>query len=227
MPKKRITPGIYGRYGRDSRLPQKTSSPLTPKGLLGSREFFDLLRRRGRDSAQAIDALITKRCAQELSIMMCDSSGFSRKTNEHGILQFLSVMTRCYDKLIPLLEKRGGLCLSHNADNIMAIFTGCTAAVQAAIDMQKWLARRNKGLPDAEQFNICIGIHHGAVVRLKENIFGATVNTAAKVGEDMAGRNEILLTTEAVQRLSGRFKSGYLRSAEIGGKTFELHKIRY
>lgn len=227
MAKKRMTPGLYGRYGRDSRATSASSHPLTPKGLLGSRRFFDLIRRRAKDGPQAIDALIMKRSFQEVSIMMCDSSGFSRKTNEHGILQFLSVMTACYDSLIPLLEKRGGLCLSHNADNILAIFADSSTAARAAIDMQKWLKRRNKGLKDADAFNICIGIHHGPVVRLRENIFGATVNVAAKLGEDLAGRDEILLTSQAAASLDGGVKCGYFRTAEIGGRTFELHKVRY
>jgi len=195
-------------------------------GLMSSRRFFRLLSRRTPKNAAAIDRRIEECGMRELSVLMCDSSGFSRKTHDYGVLQFLATMTQCYDRLIPLLERRHGICLSHNADNILAIFEHPAQAVRAALDMHLWLRRHNRGKPDAEQFNICIGIHHGPVVRLADNVFGATVNVAAKVGEDLAGRDQILVTGEVAERLPrGRCRAGYDRSAEIGGRSFSLFRV--
>ncbi len=196
-------------------------------GLMSTRRFFDLLARRSARTAGEVDRAIEKRGLRELTVFACDSSGFSRRTHEFGILQFLSVMTRCYDGLIPLLERRGGICLSHNADNILAVFEDVTPAAQAAVDMNRWLRRRNRRASEAERFHVCIGIHHGPVIRLRDNVFGATVNVAAKIGEDLAGREEILLTGEAVGRLEGRVPVQYLRSTDVGGRIFELHRVEY
>lgn len=215
-------------YGGNESGARPRSSPR-PKldGHLGAQEFFELLRRRTRSGAEATDRAIERRSLAELTVMMCDSSGFSRKTHEYGILQFLAVMTRCYDRLIPILERRGGLCLSHNADNILAVFEDTPAAVRAAVDMHRWLKRRNAGLPEPERFNICIGLHHGSLIRLMDNVFGATVNVAARLGEDVAGKDEIVLTARAAERARGACRLEYSKSIEIGGRPFELYQARY
>ena len=194
---------------------------------LSSKQFFNLLRKRNGANRAAIDKKIEASGTESLSILVSDSSGFSRKTHQYGILQFLAVMTQCYDRLIPLVEKRHGECLVHNADNILAVFHDPAHAVAAAIDMHRWLAKRNKSLPEADQFNICIGIHHGPVLRLTDNIYGDRVNVAAKIGEDVAGKDEILITRDVTDRIKGRFKYEYSRSTELGGKRFELFTVRY
>ena len=192
-----------------------------------SKAFFQLLRRRQSDNALAIDRRIEKAGLEEATVLMSDSSGFSRKTHEYGVIQFLAVMTQCYDRLIPLLETRKGTCISNNADNILALFKDPKDAVQAAIDMHRWLARRNEGLPERDQFNICVGIHHGPLVRLSDNVYGGTVNVAAKIGEDLAGKDEILVSHKVAKRLGKSFSVKYNRSTEIGGRTFELHRVHY
>ncbi len=195
--------------------------------LLSSRELFELLRTRGPKDRAGIDAAIEAGGARELTILMADSSGFTRRTHEFGILQFLAVMTYCYDRLIPLLEKRNGICLSHNADNILAVFDRPADAVQAAIDMHRWLGKRNKGIPDAERFNICIGVHFGRIIRLKDGVFGEIVNLAAKIGEDMADKDEILVTREVWDRLAKKFPGVYARATPVGGRVVELFRIRW
>lgn len=194
--------------------------------MLSSREFFRLLRKRWKEGPKRIDKLIAGH-VDDCVVMMCDSSGFSRITAEHGILQFLMVMTVCYDGLIPLLESHEGECLSHNADNILAVFKDPAKAAAAAVAMHRWLQRRNAKLPEKDRFNVCIGLHMGPVVRLKTNVFGDVVNVAAKLGEDLAAKDEVLVTSAVAAKLKGRFDVRYARSAEIGGRTFELHRVHY
>lgn len=195
--------------------------------FLSSTEFFDLLRIRNQKNRRAIDDEILARSTDDLAILVSDSAGFTRRTREEGILQFLAVMTRCYDRLIPILEKRRGICLSHDADNLLAIFRTPTDAVSAAIDMHRWLARHKRGKVPREQFHVCIGVHFGTVVRLKDNVYGDPVNIAAKIGEDLAAKDEILVTPDVVQRLDKRFKCVYSRSTELGGRMVELYRIKY
>ena len=197
------------------------------KRRLSSRQFFDLLRTRTRRTARKVDAEIEASSLVDLTVLAADSSGFTRKTNRYGILQFLTAMTRAYDRLIPLIERHGGVTLTNNADNILAVFDEPVSAARAAIAMHRLLARVNHGLDDSEQFNICIGLHHGPLVRLRDNVYGATVNAAAKIGEDLAGRDEILVT-RAVKDLIGKgFDVQYDRSAEVGGERIELYRLHY
>jgi class 3 adenylate cyclase len=197
------------------------------RGLPTIEGLFARLRRRTAANADAMDAAIETRCARELTIMMCDSSGFTRRTHDYGVLQFLAVMTKVYDAFEPVIRRRKGVVISSGADNILAVFDDPAAAVDASVDMQRWLQKHNRGKHDRDQFQICIGIHHGKVLRLKDGIFGDKVNVAAKIGEDLAAADEILVTGEAAARLPARVKRAYARAVTLGGKPFELHRIKY
>lgn len=197
------------------------------KRRLSSAAFFDLLRERNRRNAARIDREIEGRSLDDVTVVMADSSGFTRKTNQYGILQFLAVMTHCYDRLVPLIERRGGVCLSRNADNLLALYEDPATAIRGAIDMQRWLMRRNRTLPDAEQYSVCIGINCGTVVRLRDNVYGDMVNVAAKVGEDLAARDQILVTKAVADRVGSRFSLRYDRSVKIGNEVIQLHEVSY
>lgn len=206
-------------------MPRNTATDV--RGLPSREALFQRLRRRDAKNADVMDRDLEKQCVRELTVMMCDSSGFSRKTHDYGILQFLSVMAHCYDKLIPVVAKHGGATISHGADNLLAVFPDPGKAADAAIAMQRWLAGYNDGKHDRDQFNLCIGLHHGKIIRLKDDVYGDKVNVAAKIGEDLASRDEILATGEAVKRMPARIKHKYVRSVALGGKEFELHQLHW
>jgi adenylate cyclase len=197
------------------------------RGLPSRARFFETLRRRKASNADELDRALEALCVRELTVMMCDSSGFSRKTNEYGILQFLAVMSQCYDRLIPVVEKHRGAVISSGADNLLAVFPDPAGAGDAAVAMQRWLAARNEGLHEREQFNLCIGLHHGKMLRLKDDVYGDKVNVAAKIGEDLASRDEILATGEAARRMPARIKRKYARSVALGGREYELHALHW
>jgi adenylate cyclase len=205
---------------------KKATRARAPKRYT-SEQFFDVLRKRTTRNAGKIDKEIEERSLDDVTVMMVDSSGFTRKTHAYGILQFLAVMTHCYDKIIPRLEARGGITLSRNADNIFALFEKPEDAVRAAIDMQQWLLKRNIGKPDAEQYSVCIGINSGTVVRLADNVYGDMVNIAAKLGEDVAAKDQILVTGVVAEQVGKRFDTRYDRTIEVGKEVVALHEVQY
>lgn len=191
------------------------------------RGFFRALGRRTARNAEAFDRDLADRAEREVTAWVSDSSGFTRKTFEYGILQFLAVMTRCYAFLVPLVRKNGGTIYSQQADNLIAAFPDPASAVRAAVAVQRRLRVYNRGKKDAEQFHACIGIHTGRAIQLEDDLYGACVNVAAKIGEDLADKAEILVTGDVSRRVKGRFRSTYARSVELGGRTFELHRVGY
>ena len=190
-------------------------------------QLFERLRGRTKANADAMDGAIEKECVTELTVMMCDSSGFTRRTHAYGILHFLAVMTDVHDRVEPIVIKHRGTVISRGAENLLAVFDEPAHGVDAAIAMQRLLARFNEGKADRDQFQLCMGFHHGSVLRLKDSIFGDKVNIAAKIGEDLASAEEILVTGEVAKRLPARIKRAYARSVELGGKNFELHRVKY
>ncbi len=197
------------------------------KRPLDREEFFRLFRRRTPRNAQTFDRALIESAERDATIWVSDSSGFTRKTHEHGILQFLAVMIRCYAFVVPILERHGARVFTQNADNILALFPDPAVALKASVAVQRRLRTYNRGRKDADQFHLCIGVHCGRAIRLKDDVYGDCVNVAAKVGEDLAGKGEIVVTGEVSRRVRGRFRCTYTRSAELGGRTFELFRVGY
>ena len=205
----------------------KKKAKSARKALPTAEQLFTRLRRRTKSNADVMDRDIEILCVRETTVMMCDSSGFTRRTHQYGILHFLAVMTDVYDRVEPLVKKHGGTVISRGADNLLAVFDNTIKGVDAAIAMQRLLAKFNEGKTDRDQFQLCMGFHHGNVLRLKDGIFGDKVNIASKIGEDLASSEEILVTGEVAKRLPARIKRAYARSVELGGKNFELHRVKY
>lgn len=190
-------------------------------------QLFERLRGRTKANADTMDREIEDECVVETTVMMCDSSGFTRRTHEYGILHFLAVMTEVYDLFEPILAKHRGTMISRGADNLLAVFDDPADGVDAAVAMQRLLAEFNEGKTDRDQFQLCMGFHSGKILRVKDGIFGDKVNIAAKIGEDLAAADEILVTGDVAKRLPARIKRAYSRSVDLGGKTFELHRVKY
>jgi len=194
---------------------------------LDTREFFGLLQRRTARTAERIDRLLRERSERDVVVFVSDSSGFTRKTHEYGVAQFLAVMTQCYRRLFPLFRKHRGTLLVHNADNMLAVFERPEHALRASVEMQQWLRRFNAGKKDRDQFHLCIGIESGPAFVLKDNVYGACVNVASKLGEDLAGKGEILVTGGVAGQVRPRFRCSYNRTTHIGGRSFELYRVAY
>ena len=195
--------------------------------LLDSAEFFRILGRRTRRTAESVDRLLRARAEKNVTIFVSDTSGFTRKTHQYGVAQFLAVMTRHYRRLAPVFKKHRGKLLAQTADNMLAIFPDPESALGASVEIQKRLRRENVGKKDDEQFHVCIGIESGAAYVLTDNVYGACVNVASKLGEDLAGKGEILITGAVARQVKPRFRCSYNRTAEIGGRAFELYKVTY
>jgi adenylate cyclase len=189
-------------------------------GRMSSHEFFALLEKRRPADGASLDRLIERRCGEELAILMSDSSGFTRRTHEVGILPALASVRRLYALCTPLIERRGGTVVSQRADNLLAIFPEAADAVRAAVEIQQVMRKKR-----AEGLGLCLGVDVGRVIRLAEDVYGPAVNVASKLGEDLAGRDEILVTAAVAQRVRGKTRVVYSRSTEVGGKLIELYRV--
>ncbi len=185
-----------------------------------------MLRRNARNAA-ALDAGINKACGAELTVVSCDSSGFSKKTHEHGIIEFMDNMVKCHCALEKIVARHGGITLSDKADNLMLIFDEPVKAAACAIEMHRWLKKRNRTVPELKKYNICIGIHHGRLLRFTNDAYGPAVNVAFKLGEDIAGKDELLVTGQVNESIKNKFRTEYTKHVTIGGLTFDVYKVKY
>ena len=151
-----------------------------------------------------IDAEINATFRQTHAILVMDMSGFSRTTVRYGIIHFLAMIHRMHAIVKPIISECGGTVVKEEADNIFAVFPDVKSAVESAIDSLKQTGAVNTTLPPEMDIYLCIGIGYGEVLMLEgEDMYGSEFNLAAKLGEDLAQRGEILLTDSAFEKLEG------------------------
>ena len=146
----------------------------------------------------AIDRRIWRLFGEKWAVLYTDLSGFSRDVAEFGIVHFLQTIYESHRLLVPLIEKDNGILLKTEGDSLIVMFRHVNDAVRCALAMQKCTREYNETRIDAEKVLLCVGIGFGEMLRIGDaDIFGAEVNAACKLGEDVAKANEILMTGPA------------------------------
>jgi len=166
-----------------------------------------LLDRRNDHPEQikTIDDEIWQRFGRTLCVCVLDMTGFSRLTVRYGITHYLAMIRRMHKNVVPVVEHFGGRLVKAEADNLYVTFDQVDMALQAAIEVQNRLGQANIHLPEDWDLYVSIGMDYGRVLMIEtEDMFGEAVNTASKLGEDIAERSEILLSDAAYQQLSAK-----------------------
>lgn len=148
----------------------------------------------GADKAR-IDQRIWDLFGEDWCVMFTDLSGFSRQVAEFGIIHFLQIIHESERLLIPVIEDYEGILLKVEGDSFLVIFRNPQKAMRCAIGLQQLLEQYNRGHAPEEKILLCVGLGYGRMLRIGDSdVFGAEVNAASKLGEDMAKAGEILVT---------------------------------
>ena len=170
-----------------------------------SRELLkQLLSERNQypERAAAIDAKVFAIFSRKIAILALDMCGFSRATEEHGIVHFLAMIHQMEQAAVPAITGNGGQVIKQEADNLFAIFVDPVHALEAALDIFRAFNAMNAVRPDERDIFGSIGIGFGNTLIIDDHdLFGHEMNTACKLGEDLAKKMEILLTPAAYEAL--------------------------
>lgn len=180
-------------------------------GMSASQDRLEqLIARRlepGADKEQ-IDARIWDLFGEHWAVMFTDLAGFSRNVAEFGIIHFLQVIHESERVLAPCIDEHDGILLKLEGDSMLVIFRRAARALDCAIAMQRTLQGYNVGKSDTERILLCVGLGYGEMLRIGDNdVYGAEVNAAAKLGEDRAQAGEILVTG-SVKKAAGDERPG-------------------
>lgn len=149
---------------------------------------------------EIIDKRIWDLFGERWCVMFTDLSGFSRATAKFGIIHFLQTIIESERICIPIIEDFDGILLKTEGDSLMVIFKNVEKAINCSKAMHNALRKYNLDKPDEEKVLLCIGLGYGDVLRIGDNdVYGAEVNAASKLGEDTAKAWEILVT-DSVQK---------------------------
>jgi class 3 adenylate cyclase len=138
---------------------------------------------------------------RRLAILTLDMCGFSRLTQKHGTLFYLAMIAQMEEAATPPVLNNHGRVIKQEADNFFAVFDAPADALEAALDIGLALRAMNSVVPDDRDIHASIGIGFGDVLDLGDDVFGDEMNLACRLGEDLAGGDEVLLTPAAAAGL--------------------------
>jgi adenylate cyclase len=141
---------------------------------------------------------IDRRFNRELAVLVLDAAGFSRTVTSVGIVHVLALLERLERVVRPQVEAHRGRILRREADNVFAVFPHPRDAIECMIRVFEELRAVNEALPKAEEMSVSAGIGFGTLLAIGEDdVYGAEMNLASKLGEDLASGQEVLLTPAA------------------------------
>jgi len=172
--------------------------------LTGDAEFDGLIEALSSatdpDQAESARRQLWDRFGVEGAVFISDMAGFSKTSRKFGVCQFLKMIHRARRIIGPLIAANNGILLKCDADNCYAWFKHPDDAIQASFDINAALFAANEGFDVGEQIYLSVGIDYGRVLLVGDiDFFGDPVNTASKLGEDLAIREETLVTSRALE----------------------------
>ncbi|MDD3627820.1 MAG: adenylate/guanylate cyclase domain-containing protein [bacterium] len=191
-------------------------------------EFLDLIE-TAPEKYDEIENEVWKKFGVSKVILISDSTNFTQKTREFGILHFLYQYNKVISIVEPIAKKNHGKILKCSADNILMTFDDIKDAANCSIEIQKKINSFSSDLPKKDKFGLCIGIANGKVLSFNNDVYGDAVNIAYKLGEDLAKDGEILVEEQIYEHLKTFL--GYKFSKKIRKKVSNVDinyfKVRY
>ncbi len=165
--------------------------------------FNDLLLQYSQEpnasERQRLEQQLWQEYGEERAVLVLDMSGFSRLVQKHGVVHYLSMVRRMQLTTLPIVEDYAGTVVKFEADDCFASFPNTLKAIRCCIALNHAFEAANILTPDELDIKISCGIDYGPILVIdKKNLFGNPVNRASKLGEDIAGPSEIIVTEEAM-----------------------------
>ncbi len=150
------------------------------------------------------------------TIFYADVAGYSRLTGDDELRTHRAVMD-ALDYANETITTRQGTVLRYAGDAILAEFSSVVACVDAAINVQTELARRNQDIPQDERVQLRIGVNLGEVLMDRGEIYGDGVNVAARL-ESIAVPGGVCISHKVGAEITGKLETSFTDGGEYALK---------
>jgi adenylate cyclase len=159
--------------------------------------------------------------ARQVTVLFADVSGSTKLYETEGDKTAAETIAHCIKQMRQAAESSGGRIVKTIGDEIMVVFSTADAAAYAASSMQS--AIDALPLVGTTKLGVRIGFHCGPVIQNDDDIFGDTVNLAARLVEQ-AARGQIIISRETSNLLGPVFRSFKrpLYAIHVKGKAEEV-----
>ena len=137
-----------------------------------------------------------------MTVMFTDMVGSTDLTQAHGDKAAQHLVRRHNTIVRNALAQFSGREIKHTGDGIMASFSSAASGVEAAIAIQRTIIRSNAATGD-NNLHVRIGINSGEPIEEEEDLFGSTVQLAARVCAK-CDTDDILCSNVVKELSSGR-----------------------
>jgi adenylate cyclase len=156
--------------------------------------------------------------AEQITVMFTDIVGSTVLAQTRGD-EVAQKVVRTHNRVVrDTLKRANGTEIKHTGDGIMASFASSSSAVEAAVAIQEQVRTHNAVDPDLP-LHIRIGINAGQPIIEDNDLFGSTVQLAARIC-DAAAPDEILVS-EIVRQATERADITFLERGAMQFKGFE------
>lgn len=160
------------------------------------------------------------------AVMFADISGSTHLYESLGDQKALAVIERCIKVMTHATQLHGGKLVKTIGDEVLVVFPDVPSGCRAAIDMQFGIL----SLPESMELGTSIycGLHWGEVTFTDNDIFGDTVNVAARTVQ-AAKKGQIVISGEAMRLLPAELngKTRFLGADAVKGKAepIEMYEL--
>jgi adenylate cyclase len=163
------------------------------------------------------------------AVLMADVVGYSRLmgVDEEGTHRRLADYVK--DLFAPKIAEGRGRLIRTAGDSFLVEFDSAVDAVRCGLDIQRELAERNTGVPADRRIQLRIGINTGDVIVDNQDVYGNSVNIAARL-EGLAEPGGVYVTRNVREQLQGQpslvFEDRGERRVKNIGRPIRVYRVR-
>ncbi len=149
------------------------------------------------------------------TILFADIDGYSRlmRADEEQTLDDLHA--HLTELVGPVVERFHGRIVKTVGDGVLVEFASAVEAVRSAVELQRGMVERNIDTPAERRQAFRIGLHLGDIIVSDDDVFGDTVNLAARL-QGLAEAGSIVLSASVYEQVRDKlalpFRSQGLRT---------------
>lgn len=141
---------------------------------------------------------------QELTVMFADIVGSTRLYDRLGDIEARFIISQSLDVASDLVQRHHGRVIKSAGDDIMCVFDDPNHALHAACEIQDNFL--DKMVFEEVVISFHIGVHTGKGIVTEDDIYGDTVNVAARL-TDAAKSGQVLASEYTVHHLGNDLKN--------------------
>jgi adenylate cyclase len=159
--------------------------------------------------------------SRETAVIFAELIGAAELYAKAGDAAGQEALQRCADMLRKAAEGCGARVIKRIGGRLMAAAPTADDAARAAVAMQAAAL----DFPETEEVKLGLGVgfHFGTIIQNESDVFGDTVNTAARLVEQ-AARGQVLLSADTAEKVGSLFRRSVRRlySVQLKGLKEEL-----